>query len=605
MAAILNPSTSGAEVSLHPANHKTIFVIDHSPEFGAQRESVIEFDFNKTRTPGFIPLAPVAKSCWTSSVECAIEYCRIVWDLFPTGKLIRFIVSDHKAQVLNSWNPSQQSVAHMSNALALIGIPPPPAPDPVFVSSVDHGLQEAVSAMCECTDQQHEKRTSLNDNVVPVVNRCRVICITYGMNKDKVVEMGTKMQNELYLGNKFAASSDLLNAKVERASVIRATTDSPLSPDAKFHSSQSKTILELWVSKFCKQKPRPEFAGLATAQALGGGRFKAKLYPLFKERPPNASKGGGKGPSRQPIIEGQTQGLKIRNAHIGSFLCSEINKIENIKRITIVPLRLSILTLLAAAAPEMAPFMADECLMAIPEIEGIDYTTKEYMNFVSHIQNAAQRLNKELEKAGNANGTWSPHQVELALWTHYVASEYQPELLDSIPNGTSPPHSNGNEEPHEENSNATSVDVHDVSDESSLDANGKVTESSSVAATDENTNTSLPDPEDLSPLVVNNNQDDDGTTAEPTAVNENDDESSSSEPPSKKAKPDEPTNLNKIKICLVQALYDFTPQEAGELGFRRGDVITVTDRSDQHWWHGEIGTRRGLFPATYITPYHC
>ena len=35
---------------------------------------------------------------------------------------------------------------------------------------------------------------------------------------------------------------------------------------------------------------------------------------------------------------------------------------------------------------------------------------------------------------------------------------------------------------------------------------------------------------------------------------------------------------------LVQALYDFTPQEAGELEFRRGDVITVTDRTDQHWW---------------------
>ncbi|MPC18525.1 Protein E(sev)2B [Portunus trituberculatus] len=35
---------------------------------------------------------------------------------------------------------------------------------------------------------------------------------------------------------------------------------------------------------------------------------------------------------------------------------------------------------------------------------------------------------------------------------------------------------------------------------------------------------------------------------------------------------------------LVQALYDFTPQEHGELEFKRGDVITVTDRSDQHWW---------------------
>lgn len=55
---------------------------------------------------------------------------------------------------------------------------------------------------------------------------------------------------------------------------------------------------------------------------------------------------------------------------------------------------------------------------------------------------------------------------------------------------------------------------------------------------------------------------------------------------------------------LVQALYDFTPLEQGELEFRRGDVITVTDRTDQHWWHGEIGHRRGLFPATYVTNYH-
>ena len=56
---------------------------------------------------------------------------------------------------------------------------------------------------------------------------------------------------------------------------------------------------------------------------------------------------------------------------------------------------------------------------------------------------------------------------------------------------------------------------------------------------------------------------------------------------------------------LVQALYDFIPQEHGELEFRRGDVITVTDKSDQHWWTGELGgTRRGLFPATYVTPYH-
>uniref|UniRef100_L7M546 Putative downstream of receptor kinase n=1 Tax=Rhipicephalus pulchellus TaxID=72859 RepID=L7M546_RHIPC len=56
--------------------------------------------------------------------------------------------------------------------------------------------------------------------------------------------------------------------------------------------------------------------------------------------------------------------------------------------------------------------------------------------------------------------------------------------------------------------------------------------------------------------------------------------------------------------CLVQAMYDFQPQENGELEFRRGDIINVHDRSDANWWEGEIGSRRGYFPATYVVPYH-
>jgi growth factor receptor-binding protein 2 len=56
--------------------------------------------------------------------------------------------------------------------------------------------------------------------------------------------------------------------------------------------------------------------------------------------------------------------------------------------------------------------------------------------------------------------------------------------------------------------------------------------------------------------------------------------------------------------CLVQALYYFTPHEPRELESRRGDVITVKKRMDQNWWRGETGTRIGLFPATYVAPYH-
>ncbi|XP_071443480.1 uncharacterized protein Amun isoform X1 [Hetaerina americana] len=124
--------------------------------------------------------------------------------------------------------------------------------------------------------------------------------------------------------------------------------------------------------------------------------------------------------------------------------------------------------LLSAAAPETAPFMADECLMAIPEIEGIDYTTKEYLNFVQLIQNVAERLNKE---AGSS--MWNPHQVELALWTHYVAAELKPALLDGIPSSTSPTE-NGNITHHSlDTKNGDKGEEDQSSDDSNLDANGK------------------------------------------------------------------------------------------------------------------------------------
>lgn len=134
--------------------------------------------------------------------------------------------------------------------------------------------------------------------------------------------------------------------------------------------------------------------------------------------------------------------------------------------------------LLAAASPENAPFMADECLMAIPEIEGIDYTTKEYLNFVQHIQNTVERLNKQ-----TSNGkTWNPHRVELALWTHFVASELKPELLDGIPGSTE----NGNSHPAASNGEAT-----EPSDDSNQEVavNGKELGSIDPAAIDENSMT--------------------------------------------------------------------------------------------------------------------
>ncbi|PRD20101.1 UNVERIFIED_CONTAM: asun [Trichonephila clavipes] len=122
----------------------------------------MEFDiFTKTRQPGIIPLAPLSKSLWTCSVEAAIEYCRIVWDIFPTEKLIRFIVSDTSSLTLNSWSQDQQNLNHLMAALAQVG---PPQNVSGKECNVIHGLNAAIEALCECSEIQHEKRTSMTES---------------------------------------------------------------------------------------------------------------------------------------------------------------------------------------------------------------------------------------------------------------------------------------------------------------------------------------------------------------------------------------------------------------------------------------------------------
>ena len=46
------------------------------------------------------------------------------------------------------------------------------------------------------------------------------------------------------------------------------------------------------------------------------------------------------------------------------------------------------------------------------------------------------------------------------------------------------------------------------------------------------------------------------------------------------------------------ALFRFDPAQEGDLGFKKGDVITITKRTDNptDWWTGRIGDRVGIFP---------
>lgn len=50
------------------------------------------------------------------------------------------------------------------------------------------------------------------------------------------------------------------------------------------------------------------------------------------------------------------------------------------------------------------------------------------------------------------------------------------------------------------------------------------------------------------------------------------------------------------------ALFTFEAVEPGDLGFKKGDVITVLKKTDNatDWWTGMIGTKHGIFPSNYV-----
>ncbi|XP_058414599.1 integrator complex subunit 13 isoform X2 [Diceros bicornis minor] len=190
-------------------SHKTVFVVDHCPYMAESCRQHVEFDMLvKNRTQGIIPLAPISKSLWTCSVESSMEYCRIMYDIFPFKKLVNFIVSDSGAHVLNSWTQEDQNLQELMAALAAVG-PPNPRADPECCSIL-HGLVAAVETLCKITEYQHEARTLLMENAERVGNRGRIICITNAKSDSHVRMLEDCVQETIHEHNKLAANSDHL-----------------------------------------------------------------------------------------------------------------------------------------------------------------------------------------------------------------------------------------------------------------------------------------------------------------------------------------------------------------------------------------------------------
>ncbi|XP_033114593.1 integrator complex subunit 13-like [Anneissia japonica] len=195
---------------MFPASHKTVIVIDHSPFFGKPCGHKIEYDMISKSRSGVsnIPIDPFYKSLWTCAVEAAFEYCRIVYDIFASDRLIRFIAADTEARLLNTWSKSDQQLSDLMHVFAELGPADPEASDDDC--SIIHGLTAAVEVLCECSEEQHQIRTSMTDVASSVSNKGRIICFTSVTNDTHVEVLKKSVQDAIVQHNKMAAGSDNL-----------------------------------------------------------------------------------------------------------------------------------------------------------------------------------------------------------------------------------------------------------------------------------------------------------------------------------------------------------------------------------------------------------
>lgn len=207
-----------------PLSHKTVFLLDQSSVFAHACERIEIEAVKSTGNQGYIPMPHVDKSIWSSATESVLEYCRIVWDIFPPvnddvndHRLIRFVVfGDTDTQkVITDWDRKHQSSSVLANDLAFVGRPELTSNKFGSVAKAKEKLRLGIRQALEILTEQTEAQKNVHDRIM---NRGRVVCLTNTEDLNAFTDMiNTMLLQELSEVNSSAAgSSDLVSiAQVE------------------------------------------------------------------------------------------------------------------------------------------------------------------------------------------------------------------------------------------------------------------------------------------------------------------------------------------------------------------------------------------------------
>ena len=177
-----------------------------------------------------------------------------------------------------------------------------------------------------------------------------------------------------------------------------------------------------------------------------------------------------------------SQATKKAFKKVSKDLNSAISALTNLKGIGVQTAS----AVLCAGYPEYCPFMADEAMLATPGVEASDYTHAEFVNFATQIKSCTDKL-KELDPETK----WTPHKVELTLWTHAIAKDLKPAILSAMPLPDGSPREVMVDDEAISPSASTNTDSSTVP-VNGTNGNGKLHNGSNGSALDEDSNNSGP-----------------------------------------------------------------------------------------------------------------